>query len=82
MVRFASSRNPRRSNSCRITFTLWREPPGPFQMQLFHPGLFYDRTVRINVVDAHGVRPVGFSPSQFDYGGNDFGSKVPKSLPP
>ena len=59
---------------------LWRDGKSRFQVQFFHPGLFYDRTVRINVVDAHGVRPVGFSPSQFDYGGNDFGSKVPQDL--
>ena len=49
-------------------------------MQFFHPGLYYDRTVAINVVDAKGVQPVAFSPSQFDYGKNDFASRVPQDL--
>jgi len=36
--------------------------------------------VAINVVDAKGVRPVAFSPSQFDYGKSDFASRVPQDL--
>src|SRR5260221_8106006 len=60
--------------------TLWRENGLPFQVQFFHPGLYYDRTVRVNVVDATGVHPLAFSPSQFDYGRNDFASKVPQDL--
>lgn len=51
-----------------------------FRVQFFHPGLFYDRTVAMNVVDAKGVRPVTFSPSKFDYGKNDFASRVPQDL--
>ena len=34
---------------------LWRDAKLPFQVQFFHPGLFYDRTVRVHVVDAEGV---------------------------
>ena len=59
---------------------LWRDKKLPFQVQFFHPGLFYDRTVQINVVDDKGVRPVPFSPSDFDYGKNDFASRVPQNL--
>jgi len=59
---------------------LWRDARLPFQVQFFHPGLFYDRTVRVNVVDAEGVHVVPFSPSQFDYGRNEFGSMVPQDL--
>jgi glucans biosynthesis protein len=59
---------------------LWRAKKLPFQVQFFHPGLYYDRTVRMNVVDASGVRAVRFSPSQFDYGKNDFASRVPQDL--
>jgi glucans biosynthesis protein len=29
---------------------LWRDRAVPFQVQFFHPGLYYDRTVTINVV--------------------------------
>ncbi|MFO7577128.1 MAG: glucan biosynthesis protein, partial [Pelovirga sp.] len=28
---------------------LWAGDPSPFQLQFFHPGLFYDRTVKINI---------------------------------
>jgi len=59
---------------------LWRDHGAPFQVQFFHPGLYYDRTVRVNVIDADGVHPVEFSPSQFDYGKNEFASRVPQTL--
>jgi glucans biosynthesis protein len=57
---------------------LWANQKFPFTLQFFHPGLFYDRTVVINIVDPTGVHPVPFSPNLFDYGRNDF--KI-KSLP-
>jgi glucans biosynthesis protein len=59
---------------------LWKDKRLPFQVQFFHPGLYYDRTVAINVVDDKGVRPVPFSPSDFDYGKNEFASRVPQNL--
>jgi glucans biosynthesis protein len=58
---------------------LWRGR-GFFRVQFFHPGLFYDRVVAMNLVDAKGVRPIRFSPNQYDYGKNDFASKVPQDL--
>jgi glucans biosynthesis protein len=61
--------------------TLWRDGKLPFQVQLFHPGLFYNRPVAVNVVDAAGkVAPLAFSPSYFDYGKNDFASRIPQDL--
>jgi glucans biosynthesis protein len=59
---------------------LWRDKPLPFQVQFFHPGLYYDRTVKVNVIDGTAVRRFDFSPSVFDYGRNDFASKVPQDL--
>jgi glucans biosynthesis protein len=59
---------------------LWRDDKLPFQVQFFHPGLFYDRTIAVDVVDRGKVKPVRFSPSQFDYGKNDFASRVPQDL--
>lgn len=59
---------------------LWRGRGLPFQIEFFHPGFYYNRIVRVNLLDAKGVHPFGFSPSQFDYGRNDFASKVPQSL--
>ena len=64
----------------RTDQTVWREPPGPFQVQFFHPGLYYDRTVAVNIINGKKAKPLPFSPSQFDYGRNDFASKVPQSL--
>jgi glucans biosynthesis protein len=59
---------------------LWRDAKLPFQVQFFHPGLFYDRPVTVRVVDAQGVHDLAFSPSQFDYGSNHFASSVPQDL--
>jgi glucans biosynthesis protein len=64
----------------RADAALWSDRKAPFQVQFFHPGLYYDRVVRINVVEGDGVRPVQFSPSQFDYGKNEFNSRVPQDL--
>src|SRR5262249_29530340 len=64
----------------RPELALWRDRRSPFQVQFFHPGMYYDRTVRVNVIESDGVRQVKFSPSQFDYGKNDFASKVPQDL--
>lgn len=59
---------------------LWQDAKSRFTVQFFHPGLFYDRSVAVNVVDPRGVHPVPFSPNQFDYGQNDFASRVPQNL--
>jgi glucans biosynthesis protein len=64
----------------RPDLALWRDLKLPFQVQFFHPGLYYDRTVKVNVVDAKGSRPVPFNPSNFDYGRNEFGSRIPQDL--
>ncbi len=56
---------------------LWRDEGLPFQVQLFHPGLYYDRSVQVNVVDDGHAENVGFSPSYFHYGKNDFGDRIP-----
>lgn len=64
----------------RPEHALWHERRLPFHVQFFHPGLYYNRVVAVNVVDARGSRPVEFSPSQFNYGHNDFASKVPQNL--
>jgi periplasmic glucans biosynthesis protein len=64
----------------RADRAMWRDGGGPVQVQFFHPGLLYDRTVAVNVVRGAKVRPLNFSPSQFDYGRNDFASRVPQTL--
>jgi glucans biosynthesis protein len=64
----------------RADRALWRELKLPFQVQFFHPGLYYDRVVNINVVKTGVVTPLKFSPSLFDYGKNEFASRVPQEL--
>ncbi len=59
---------------------LWRTRGLPFEVQLFHPGFYYDKIVKINTVDADGVHPVAFSPELFDYGKNKFAAPVPANL--
>ncbi|HWP65792.1 MAG TPA: glucan biosynthesis protein G [Candidatus Limnocylindria bacterium] len=59
---------------------LWRTERLPFQVQLFHPGLYFDRTVRVNVVDDTGVHPLAFDPALFDYGKNDFADRIPRDI--
>ncbi len=59
---------------------LWRDRGLRFEVQFFHPGAYFNHPVLINTIDAAGVHPVRFSPSQFDYGKNKFASKVPQDL--
>lgn len=60
--------------------SLWREDKLPFELQFFHPGLFYDRTVAINVVDKNAVTRLGFDTAAFNYGRNDFAGQMPADM--
>ena len=55
---------------------LWRRDHLPFELQFFHPGFSFDRTVPINIVRGNTVEAMPFSSALFSYGSN----KVP-SLP-
>jgi glucans biosynthesis protein len=60
---------------------LWGQEKLPFTVQFFHPGLYFDRTVSINVVDPDGtVHPVRFSTDLFDYKSERVKSLVPENL--
>jgi glucans biosynthesis protein len=61
---------------------LWPGGRTRFRIQFFHPGFLYERTIRVNEIDSEGVRPIALSPSDFDYGKNEFGSRVPQELRP
>ncbi len=60
--------------------SLWRQEGLPFEVQFFHPGLYYDRSVAVHVVEDGRVVPLGFSTEYFDYGRNAFADKVPADL--
>ncbi|HYD46945.1 MAG TPA: glucan biosynthesis protein G [Terriglobales bacterium] len=64
----------------RPEHSLWRDQSLPFEVQFFHPGLYYDRIIKVNQVDPAGIHPIAFSPSHFDYGQNKFASQVPQDL--
>ncbi|HEY0973141.1 MAG TPA: glucan biosynthesis protein G [Solimonas sp.] len=50
---------------------LWRSSRLPFEVQFFHPGLYFNQIVKINLVTADGMRPLQFDPDHFDYGRNN-----------
>ena len=60
--------------------SLWRDEKLPFELQFFHPGLFYDRTVAINVVHGNTVTRLAFDTSAFDYGRNGFADLIPADM--
>lgn len=49
---------------------LWRQEALPFELMYFHLGFFQTTPVRLHEVVQGQVRPLGFDPSQFDYGKN------------
>jgi glucans biosynthesis protein len=49
---------------------LWRNGKLPFELQFFHPGLYYNQIVQLNVIDSRGPHPLKFSVDSFDYGKN------------
>lgn len=60
----------------RPSESLWRDEGLPFEVQFFHPGLFYNRLVAVNVVDRGRAAKIPFSPSVFEYGDEEFAAKV------
>lgn len=59
---------------------LWKKEALPFRVQFFHPGLYYDHSVAVNVVENGRPRPIGFSRRLFDYGKNDFADRIPDDI--
>jgi len=59
---------------------LWRDEKLPFTVEFFHPGMMYDRPIRINIVKNGEISQVSFSPDLFTYGKNDFKEKIPADL--
>lgn len=64
----------------RPSQSLWREERLPFEVQLFHTGLYYDRGVTIQVVEAGQAIPLPFSADYFDYGKNTLPESIPADL--
>ncbi len=49
---------------------VWRNLNLPFEIQLFHPGLYYEQPVRISEIVDNKAREIRFDPEMFDYGKN------------
>lgn len=50
--------------------SVWRAQKLPFELQLFHPGLYYNNPVKINLISNGSAKPLGFNADDFDYGKN------------
>jgi glucans biosynthesis protein len=59
---------------------LWHDEGSAFQVQLFHPGLYFDRSVQVHVVDGGVAQPLPFSTRFFDYGKNTFTDRIPPDV--
>lgn len=60
---------------------VWHGKKSPYELQFFHPGLLYDRLVKINLVENGAVRPQPFRRDVFDYGSNHgLGERIPEKF--
>jgi len=50
--------------------SIWRPQKLPFELQLFHPGLYYNAPVKISLVTNGRSVPLAFKADYFDYGKN------------
>ncbi|WP_292016612.1 glucan biosynthesis protein G [Marinobacter sp. HL-58] len=60
--------------------SLWREGRSRFRVMLVPPGNYYTHTVKLNEVDASGVRPIPFDKSAFSFPGDELAKRVPANL--
>ena len=60
----------------RPDHALWRDEDLPFEVQFFHPGLFYNRLVTLNIVDGPVPARLPFSADMFEYGDEALAAKV------
>ncbi len=59
--------------------SLGRREGLPFQLQFFHPGFIFDKTVQVSELKNGFETPVAFSPQFFDYGKNRLGD-IPATI--
>ncbi len=58
----------------------WRESKRPFNLQFFHPGFVYDRSVRINILAKGQVSPLNIQRDWFDYSGVQQAPQIPEQV--
>jgi glucans biosynthesis protein len=60
--------------------SIWRGKALPFELQFFHPGFYYDRTVSIHLVEKGKVKTLSGTKEMFDYGKNQFTPSMPEKI--
>ncbi len=59
----------------------WLREKLPFQLQFFHPGFIYNKTVQLSTIDSSGTEdPVEFTTKLFSYGKNTDLGNVPTDV--
>ena len=59
----------------------WGQAALPFELQLFHPGFLYDRTVRLHTLTRGKVEPLPVTRAMFDYSQlKDLAEKLPATI--
>ena len=58
----------------------WRREKLPFQLQFFHPGFIYNKTVQLSEVDGRAATSIDFNKRLFDYGKNGLKGGVPHDM--
>ncbi len=59
--------------------SIWRREGLPFQLQFYHPGFIYSRSVQVSEVHDQEVTPIAFSKKLFEYRAGDPPGDVPES---
>jgi periplasmic glucans biosynthesis protein len=58
----------------------WKRDRLPFQLQFFHPGFIYRRTVQISEIKDGKVSHIDYSPSLFNFGANGDLGDIPSDM--
>ncbi len=61
------------------TQSWWKRDGLPFQLQFFHPGFIFNKTVQISEVRERAAVPILFSTKLFNYGIDDYG-EIPERM--
>lgn len=59
--------------------SLWREGLSLFRVMMVPPGNFYTHTVKLNEIDATGVRPISFDKTAYSFP-DDLAKRIPADL--
>ncbi len=58
----------------------WKGGKTDFNLQFFHPGFVYDRSVEIHIVQNGKIEPLGIKRDWFDFSGLPFAPQIPEHI--